>query len=281
VTELAGRVALGVSKLSFDPERDREADLATLRAGLDAGATIIDTARAYARADDTYYGERLAADAVAGRDVLVATKGGHSRISQDDWDVDLSPERVRADVEGSLEALRTERIGLYFIHRVDLGLAAGQPLEPAVATLAELRYQGKLARLGLSNVTVADLEAASAVTTIDVVENRHSAIGKQSPEVLAWCEAHDVPFFAYSPMPRGAATPNLSAIAAEREVSVQRLLLRALLASSPVLTVITGATRIPSVLDSVAAQTMAWDDELEAAYRADLALDATDAPAAR
>lgn len=268
---LTGRVALGTSKLSFDPSRDREADLAALRAGFDAGATIVDTARAYARADDPFYGERLTADAAAGRDVIVATKGGHSRISQDDWDVDLAPVRIRADVESSLAVLG--RIDLYFLHRVDLALADGQRLEPAVSALAGLRDEGKFGGIGLSNVTVADLEAASAVTRIDAVENRHSAVGPQSPEVLAWCEEHDVPYFAYSPMPRDAVTPNLEAAARERGVSVQRLLLRALLASSPAMTVITGATRIQSVLDSVAAQTEPWDDELETAYRADLALE--------
>ncbi len=271
VTQLTGRVALGTADLSFDPSRDRDADLAVLRAGLDAGATIIDTARAYARADDGFYGERLAADAAAGRDVLVATKGTHSRISQDDWDVDLSPARVRADVESSLGILG--RIGLYFLHRVDLALADGQPLEPAVAALAELRDAGKVELLGLSNVTVADLEAASEITTIDAVQNRHGAIGHQSPEVLDWCEAHGVPYFGYSPLRDVPATPNLSAAAAERGVSLQRLLLRAVLAASPVMTVVTGAKRIPTVLDSVAAQSEPWDDTLEAAYREDLALE--------
>lgn len=270
-TPLTGRVALGTASLSFSPERDRDADLGTLRAGLDAGATIVDTARAYGRVDDPSFGERLTADAVAGRDVIVMTKGGHARIAHDTWDVDLAPDRIRSDLEGSLAVLG--RIDVYFLHRVDLALAAGQRFEPAVDALAAFRDQGRIGGVGLSNVTVADLETASAITGIDAVQNRHDAINLQSSDVLAWCTERGIPFFAYSPLPRGARTPHLAAAAAARGASVQRLLLRALLESSPVLSVITGATRPASVVDSVAAQTEAWDDGLETAYRDDLALE--------
>jgi pyridoxine 4-dehydrogenase len=266
--ELVGRVALGVAGFSFAP-RDRSVDLATIRAGIAAGTAILDTARAYAQVDAPLYGEELAADAARGTGVIVGTKGGHSRIGESAWDADISPQRIRSDVETSLRVFGRERLDLYYLHRVDL---AEQPVEEGVSALAELRAEGKLARVGLSNVSVADLERAAAIARIDAVQNHHSAVGRESRDVLAWCEANEVPFFAYSPLrPSTAApSPHLAALAEERGVSLQRLQLRALLASSPVLSVVSGATRPQTVLDSLAAESEPWDDLLASAYAADL-----------
>ncbi|MEU4192397.1 aldo/keto reductase [Kribbella sp. NPDC026611] len=264
---LAGRVALGVAGLSFEP-RDRSADLATIRAGIAAGTTILDTARAYTRVDEPWYGEELAAEAARGTHVLVGTKGGHSRTSATTWDADLSADRIRSDVETSLRVFGREQLDLYYLHRVDL---AEQPVEEGVSALAALRDAGKVTRIGLSNVTVNELDRAITVAHIDAVQNRHTAMGRESADVLAWCEAHDVPFFAYSPLRHSAAAPHLTAVAESRGVSLQRLLLRALLASSPVMSVVSGATRPATVLDSLAAETEPWDDDLATAYSADLA----------
>ena len=270
MTGLTGRVALGVASFSFEP-RDRSADLATIRAGIAAGAAILDTARAYAQVDAPLYGEELAAEAVQGTSAIVGTKGGHSRTSATTWDADISARRIRSDVETSLRVFGREQLDLYYLHRVDL---AEQPVEEGVAALSSLRDKGNLARIGLSNVSVAALERAAAVARIDAVQNHHSAMGRESIDVLAWCEANGVPFFAYSPLRSSAAVPSpqLTAIADARGVSLQRLHLRALLASSPVLSVISGATRPETVLDSFAAESEPWDEALEAAYAADLAV---------
>ena len=93
---LTGRVVLGVAGFSMTV-RDRAADLATIRAGIAAGAGILDTARAYAQVDDSLYGEQLAAEAADGTSVIVGTKGGHSRISADTWDADISAARIRSE----------------------------------------------------------------------------------------------------------------------------------------------------------------------------------------
>jgi pyridoxine 4-dehydrogenase len=267
---LVGRVGLGVAGFSFAP-RDRAADVATIRAGLAAGVTILDTARAYAQVDAPLYGEELAAEAARGTDAIVGTKGGHSRIDETTWDADISDGRIRADVETSLGVFGRERLDLYYLHRVDL---AEQPVEEGVAALAALRDEGKVARIGLSNITVAELDRATAVARIDAVQNHHSAMGRESLEVLKWCEANEIPFFAYSPLRSAVAgeAPHLTAAASARGVSLQRLQLRALLASSPVLSVISGATRPETVLDSIAAESEPWGDDLEAAYAADVAL---------
>ncbi|TKK82721.1 aldo/keto reductase [Kribbella jiaozuonensis] len=261
--ELAGRVALGLAGFSMTP-RDRTADLATIRA---AGATILDTARAYAQVDNPLYGEELAAEAVDGTSVIVGTKGGHSRINADTWDADISAARIRADVESSLRVFGREQLDLYYLHRVDL---ADQPVEEGVAALTSLRDEGKLARIGLSNVTVAELDRATAVARVDAVQNRHTAMGREADDVVAWCEANEVPFFAYSPLRSAIPAPHLAAIAANRGVSLQRLQLSALLHSSPVVSVISGATRPQTALDSIAAEREPWSAELQTAYEADL-----------
>lgn len=245
--ELVGRVALGVAGLSFEP-RDRSADLATIRAGIAAGTAILDTARAYTRVDSPWYGEELAAEAARGTSVIVGTKGGHSRTGAATWDADLSADRIRSDVETSLRVFGGERLALYYLHRVDL---AEQQLEEGVAALVSLRDAGKLARIGLSNVSVAALERAAAIARVDAVQNQHSAMGRESSDVLAWCEVNDVPFFAYSPLRHSASARQLAVVAEARGVSVQRLQLRALLGSSPVLSVVSGATRPSTVLDSL------------------------------
>ncbi|MFI6832957.1 aldo/keto reductase [Kribbella sp. NPDC050241] len=270
VVELVGRVGLGVAGLSMVP-RDRAADLAMIRAGIAAGTAILDTARAYAQVDAPLYGEELAAEAARGTGVIVGTKGGHSRTGATTWDADISAGRIRADVETSLRVFGGERLELYYLHRVDL---AEQPVEEGISALAALRDEGKLARIGLSNVTVADLERATAITRVDAVQNLHSAMGRESAEVLAWCEAGQVPFFAYSPLRSSATAPRLAAMAAARGVSRQRLQLRALLASSPVLSVISGATRPETVLDSLAAESEPWDEDLQTAYEEDVAITA-------
>jgi aryl-alcohol dehydrogenase-like predicted oxidoreductase len=268
VTGLVGRVALGVAGFSFAP-RDRSTDLATIRTGIAAGTAILDTARAYTRVDAPWYGEELAAEAAHGTGVIVGTKGGHSRTGETAWDADISAPRIRADVETSLRVFGGDQLDLYYLHRVDL---AEQPVEEGVSALASLRDEGKLARIGLSNVSATELDRAAAVTRIDAVQNRHSAMGRESADVVAWCEANALPFFAYSPLRSSAAAPQLAAMADKRGVSLQRLQLRALLGSSPVLSVVSGATRPETVLDSLAAESEPWDDDLQAAYAADLAL---------
>jgi aryl-alcohol dehydrogenase-like predicted oxidoreductase len=266
MTNLVGRVVLGLAGFSL-VARDRSADLKTIRAGIAAGAGILDTARAYAQVEAPLYGEQLAADAARGSGVLIGTKGGHSRTGADTWDADISAPRIRSDVETSLRVLGADRLDLYYLHRVDL---AEQPVEEGVAALASLRDEGKVARIGLSNVTVEELERATAITRVDAVQNRHTAMGRESADVLAWCEANAVAFFAYSPLRSEAPAPRLAALADARGISPQRLLLRALLESSPVLSVVSGATRPQTVLDSLAAEHEPWDDELQAAYAQDL-----------
>jgi pyridoxine 4-dehydrogenase len=270
---LTGQVALGGAQFSLPDVRDDDAAVEVVRVAAEAGVRVFDSARAYAPFGDPTHNESLLARALHGRtDVLVATKGGHFRSGPEEWDVDNSPDRLRRDVEDSLVALGVERLDLYYLHRAD----HPTPIARGVAALADLRDAGKIARIGISNVTVAQVDEALAVAPVAAVQNLHSAAHAESADVLRRCEQLGIPFFAYSPL-RGVASgpvaarafPRTAALATERGVSVQRLLLRGLLASSPVISVITGASRVPTAIDAAAAAIEPWDDDLAAAFSAD------------
>jgi pyridoxine 4-dehydrogenase len=274
VTSLTGLIALGGASFSIDLRgRSWDDDVATVRHALDARVSLVDSARAYAQADDQAHNERLLAEAAAGHpDVLIATKGGHFRSSDYGWSTENTPERLRADVEASRRNLGVDVLDLFYVHRMD----GGGDLPAILRELDALRASGTVARVGLSNVTAGQLREAAAATRIDAVQNRHSASALDSLDVLRVCEEHGIPFFAYSPVrPTRDSTisgdfPELSALCDARGVSVYTVLLAILLGSSPVMSVVTGASRPSSIDDSLAAAGLAVDDELTQAYDADL-----------
>src|SRR6516165_3330730 len=172
---IAGRqiegIGLGTAQFAFR-DGTPEDSVATVHAALDAGVRLIDTALAYTRADAESYAEQVVARALRGIGhdrPLVATKGGHWRDG-DAFPVDGRPETLRAHCEISLRTLGAGRIDLYQLHHVDPAV----PLADSAGALAELRADGKVAAVGLSNVTIAQLDEASAVTPVDAVQNRLS-----------------------------------------------------------------------------------------------------------
>ena len=272
-SELRGRVALGTATLAIDEEeRDHDADVATIRAGLDAGFGIVDTARAYSRADDRFSGERLTAEAVAGRDgVLVVTKGGHWREDRTTWKVDNHAARLRRDAEDSVRTLGVERLDVFLLHRAD---DRGAELDESLDALLALRADGIAELVGLSNVTAEQLERAVARGAVDVVQNQHGVLTRD-PDALAVAAANGIPYFGYSPLRTGGVPlaelfPRLGALAAERGTPLPRLVLRGLLAESPVMSLVSGATRVESVRDSAAAEHEPWDVTADEAYRTDM-----------
>jgi aryl-alcohol dehydrogenase-like predicted oxidoreductase len=139
-----------------------------------------------------------------------------------------------------------------------------------------MRREGKIQRIGLSNVTAAQLEEAHSITSIDAVQNHLGVAHADSSGVLRLCEKLSIPFFAYYPLrrddgrPYSEGFPRMGALAADRVISLARLLLRALLESSPVMSVVSGASRAESAMDSAAALTEVWDEELESAWQEDV-----------
>jgi len=241
-----------------------------LHASLRAGVTLVDTADVYCLdQSDIGHNEKLIADALAQLsspvNVVVATKGGLQRPGGA-WVTDAHPRRLRSACEASLKALRLSVLPLYQLHAVDDAV----PLEDSVGALAELRRQGKITHIGLSNVSPAELRRAMAIAPIVSVQNRCSVFDRRdfSNGMVALCAAEKIAYLAYSPVGGGrgkgrvADDPTLRAVGARHGVSPFQVALAWLLARSPVVIPIPGASQISSALDSAAADglTLAAED---------------------
>ena len=260
---IAGRaiegIGLGTAQFAF---RDGSVEdfMATVRAALDAGVALIDTALAYTRPGVESYAEQVIARAlrgVTGEHPLIATKGGHWRDG-DSFPVNGRPDTLRAHCEISLRTLGMDRIGLYQLHHVDPAVS----LQDSVGALAQLRQEGKIAAIGLSNVTVAQLDEALAVTAITSVQNRLSyGHPGDLPAALA-CAQRGVGYLAHSPFggPSGRPPEAALAIAWQRGVSVHRILLAWLRAQSPNIVPLAGASRPATIRDSAALLDLADED---------------------
>jgi aryl-alcohol dehydrogenase-like predicted oxidoreductase len=258
-----GAVGIGCMYMSI---RDRPSDadgVRTLRAAFDAGVTLLDTADVYCLDHrDIGHSERLVARALreagpaASAAVVVATKGGLERPNGA-WTRNARPAHLRRACEASLAALGVERITVYQLHAPDPAV----PIEDSVGELARLRTEGKIAHVGLSNVSVPEIEAARRVVPIVSVQNRWSP-GHRAPEhdgVLAFCQAHGIALLPYSPFGGASGAKALSrdgrlaGEAARLGVSPHRLVLAWMLAKSPVVIAIPGVRRVESAVDSAKA----------------------------
>jgi aryl-alcohol dehydrogenase-like predicted oxidoreductase len=251
-------IGLGAMPMSVAGRPDEARSRRTIDAALDAGVRLIDTADTYAL-DDTEIGhnERLIAAALAGRRdrALIATKGGKTRIGSD-WGIDGRPERLRAACEASLRRLRTDRIDLYQLHAPDPDV----PFAESVGALRALQDAGKIRAVGLSNVSIAQLTDALRIVDVAAVQNELSPACPWSldDDALTSIASRGVAFLAYSPLGgigQGATLerPAIQATAERHGVSVQRAALAWLLALSPNVVPIPGASRPESIADSARA----------------------------
>jgi aryl-alcohol dehydrogenase-like predicted oxidoreductase len=269
-------IGLGAMQMSDEGRPDEAASIRTIHAALDAGVNLIDTADAYALDEgEVGHNERLVAKALRGRrdSVLVATKGGHTRHGTE-WALDGSRAHLRAACEASLRALETDRIDLYQYHRPDPTV----PYAESVGALAELRDEGKIRWVGISNANTEQIEEARAIVEIAAVQNELS-LGFTSPLAkgeVALCEEHGIAFLPWSPLggareaagQAGRHSPVQEAADAHG-VSPQRVALAWLLALSPVIVPIPGARRVETITDSIAAAELTLEeDEIIAIARA-------------
>ena len=253
-------IGLGAMPMSLEGRPEEERSLRTIHAALDAGVDLIDTADAYCRDEtDVGHNERLIAKALRGRrdGVIVATKGGHKRQGQD-WPVDGSREHLRAACEASLRALDTDRIDLYQYHRPDPQV----PYAESIGALKELQDEGKIRWIGISNASVEQIEEARGIAEVVSVQNQLS-LEFTSPLAkgeVTLCEEHGIAFLPWSPLggisgaaeAAGAHDPVREAAEAHG-VSPQQVALAWLLALSPVVIPIPGASRRETIRDSLAA----------------------------
>jgi aryl-alcohol dehydrogenase-like predicted oxidoreductase len=262
-------IGLGEMQLSLAGRPDEAQAFRTIRAALDAGVTLIDTADSYCIDEsDMGHGERLVAKALAAwpgdRDrVLVATKGGHTRPGGR-WEVDGRPEYLRQACEASLRALGVEAIGLYQFHRPDPKV----PFAESVEALAELQAAGKVRLVGLSNVSVDQINQARRLVEVASVQNEFSPRFRRSEGELVFCAAQRIAFLPWGPLGGSHQSGDLGGrhrafaeVAQAHGVSPQQVALAWELAKAPVVIPIPGASRPETILDSLAAASLRLSGE--------------------
>ncbi|MFI9821399.1 aldo/keto reductase [Streptomyces sp. NPDC052013] len=264
-------IGLGAMPMSIEGRPDEARSLATLHAALDAGVTLIDTADAYHRdAGEVGHNETLIAKALAshdrGGDVLVATKGGHLRPGDGSWTLDGSPRHLKAACEQSLRRLGVEAIGLYQFHRPDPRV----PYAESVGALRELLDEGKIRMAGISNADPARIREANEILggRLVSVQNQFSPAFRSSEPELRLCDELGIAFLPWSPFggisragELGSAHAPFARIAHAHGVSPHQVCLAWMLAKSPVVVPIPGASRPQTVRDSLAAADLALTAE--------------------
>lgn len=248
-------VGLGGMLLSISGRPPEDQAIRTIHAALDAGISLIDTADAYCLDETEFnHNERLIAKALVGRreSVLVATKCACRRPGGA-WTVDARPEYLREAAHKSLTALGVDCLGVLQLHAPDSRV----PFADSVGALAELHREGKVRFVGLSNVSVAQIEEARKIVPIASVQNRYNPEdrGVEKDGVLAYCNRHEIAFLPYSPFGGTRGAPVLGTLgklaeeARRRRASPYRLVLAWMLAKSPMVIPIPGARRPESIED--------------------------------
>jgi aryl-alcohol dehydrogenase-like predicted oxidoreductase len=277
-TRQVSAIGLGAMPMSVREHNDEERAIATVRRAVEEGVTLIDTADAYSPDEATFgHNEEVVAKALrevgAGPDdVLVATKGGHTRRGTD-WELDGRPEYLREACLGSLKRLGVDRIGLYQHHRPDPKIDYRETLEGLRALLDE----GLVEAVGLSNANPEQIRLAVELVGdgLVAVQNQFSPAFRSSRPEIDLCADLGLAFLAWSPLGGMSKAGDLGSewaafadVAAKHGVSPQQVCLAWELSLSPAVVPIPGASRPESVADSVRAVDLVLDDEDLAALSA-------------
>ncbi len=241
----------------WGPPADPEESKRVLRRAVELGVDFIDTADSYG----PFVSEDLIREALHPYDgVLIATKGGLTRNGPDSWEQVARPEYLRQCVEMSLRRLGVEQIGLWQLHRIDTQV----PVEESLGAVKELQDAGKIKHIGLSEVSVAEIEQARKVVEVVSVQNLYNLANRQSEEVLTHCETEGIGFIPWFPVAAGdLAKPGgvLDEIAAAHEATHAQLALAWLLRRSPVMLPIPGTSSVAHLEENCAAATVQLTDE--------------------
>jgi aryl-alcohol dehydrogenase-like predicted oxidoreductase len=231
---------------------DRENALRVLRRAVELGATLVDTADAYG----PEVNELQVAEALYPYEgIVVATKGGltrHDDLQRGEWPRDGRPEHLRAACEGSLRRLRVDRIDLYQLHRPDPKV----PFAESIGALRDLRDEGKIRHVGVSNVSLSQLEEARGIVEIASVQNEYNLGNRGSEDVFAACEQAGIAFLPWYPLDAGdladAGGP-VEAIARQRGATPAQIALAWLLQRSAVTIPIPGTSSLAHLEENMAA----------------------------
>ena len=248
------RLGFGAMRLTgngvWGPPADADEAKAVLRRVVELGINFIDTAESYGpHVSEQLIGETLSPYA---KGLVIATKGGLDRTGPNQWPVDCRPERLREELEGSLERLRLDRIDLYQLHRIDPKV----PAETQFETLVKFRDEGKIRHIGLSEVTVEDIQKAEQFFPVATVQNRYNIADREWEPVLDYCTKHSIGFIPWFPLATGKLAgkgSKLSAIAEKHHAAPSQIALQWLLQHSPVMLPIPGTSKVSHLEENVAA----------------------------
>ena len=240
-----------------EPEEPEEAR-AVLRRAVELDINFIDTADSYGpEVSERLIGETLHPYPDG---LVIATKAGLLRDGPGQWRPDGRPEHLREACEGSLTRLKLDRIDLYQLHRIDPQVPAAESL----GTLAELRDEGKIRHVGLSEVSVEEIRRAREIVPIASVQNRYNLTDRGSEEVLDFCEREGIGFIPWFPLAVGdLARPGgpLDEIAARHDATPGQIALAWLLWRSPVMLPIPGTSSVAHLEENTAAASLELDEE--------------------
>ena len=254
------RLGFGAMRLTgegiWGPPKDRKGALAVLRRAVELDVNFIDTADSYG----PHVSEELIAEALFPYPggLVIATKGGWNRPGPNQWTHDATPSHLRKAVEGSLKRLRLDRIEVYQLHIPDPVVS----LEASVETLAQLRNEGKIRLVALSNVTQEHIERARKIVPIVSVQNRYSFADREWDYVVDYCERNGIAFIPWFPLGAGrVAGEALNRIAQAHHASPTQVALAWLLRRSPIVLPIPGTSSIAHLEENVAAVSVRLTDD--------------------
>jgi len=248
------RLGFGAMRITGDgiwgEPSNRPETIRVLQRAVELGIDFIDTADSYG----PRVSEEIIAEALhpypAG--LVVATKGGFDRPGPNRWVENGRPEHLRSACEGSLRRLRTDRIDLYQLHRIDPKV----PADDQLGTLKDLQTQGKIRHIGLSEVNVSEIRHARTIVQIVSVQNRYSLADRGSEDVLEYCEKEKIGFIPWFPLAAGqlsGAASVIGRVAARLKATPSQVALAWLLARSPVMLPIPGTSNLEHLDENVAA----------------------------
>jgi aryl-alcohol dehydrogenase-like predicted oxidoreductase len=254
------RLGFGAMRLTgegiWGPPKDRKTALAVLSRAVELGVNFIDTADSYG----PHISEELIAEALFPypKGLVIATKGGWNRPGPNQWTHDSSPDHLRAAVEGSLKRLKLDRIDVYQLHTPDPVIS----FEASVEALAELRGEGKIRLVALSNVTREHIERARKIVPIVSVQNRYSFADREWDYVVDYCESKAIAFIPWFPLGAGrVAGEVLNEVARVHQASSKQVALAWLLRRSKIMLPIPGTSSIEHLEENIAAASLQLTQE--------------------
>jgi len=255
------RMGYGAMRITGDgiwgPPKDREEAIRVLKRAVELGINFIDTADSYG----PYISEELIAEALYpySEGLVIATKGGLERTGPNQWPVNAHPDHLRKALEGSLQRLKLSQIDLYQLHRIDPNV----PFEQTFEFLQSIQEEGLVKYIGLSEVSVEQIQQAEKYINIVSVQNMYSVDNRKWEPVLEYCEQNDLAFIPWYPLNAGnvKAQQKIQKIADKHGASAHQVALSWLLHHSPNILLIPGTSKVSHLEDNFKAASLTLDEE--------------------